>query len=280
MIHETPPGTRPAEGPPRPERDGGRSVPVGHAAVLVTTRRAEQVSAGDVLLGLGAGAATLAWRASAPVRWVSGIALAAASAAVPSSVTAALADRGRQVRGGIEVLTREVLLLVVPPVIRSVLATLDLTELVREHVDLDRVAAGLDVAAVIDRVDLDAVVSRVDLEAAVDRVDLDAVVRKVDLDAVVSRVDLDAVAGRLDLDPLVAKVNVQAVLDRVDLVRIAEEVITAIDLPEILRQSSGAVASEAVRGVRSGGMQADDAVTRFVDRLLRRGAGPTGSATP
>jgi hypothetical protein len=52
--------------------------------------------------------------------------------------------------------------------------------------------------------------------------------------------------------------------------RTEDQVIDAIDLPEILRESTGSVASEAVRGVRADGVQADEAVARFVDRLLRR----------
>jgi hypothetical protein len=295
------------DGSARPDRDGARSIPVDRTAVLVTVRRAGEVTAVDVLLGLGGGAATLAWRASAPLRWASGIALAAASAAVPSSVTVALADRGRRVRGTLDQLAQSVLLLVVPQVVRYVLATLDVAGLVRDYVDLDRIIAGLDVAAVVDRLDLDALIARVDLEAVlrrvdlnalvgrvdldgvlsqvdldavVGRLDLDGVVARVDLDAVVGRLDLDAIAARIDLDRLIERVDVQAVLAGIDLAGIAEEVIAAVDLPEIIRQSSGAVSSEAVRGVRSGGMQADDAVARFVDRLLRRGAGPAGSIEP
>jgi hypothetical protein len=147
-----------ADGKLRPDRDGARSVPVDRNAVLVTVRRAGQVSTVDVLLGLGAGAATLAWRASAPVRWASGIALSAASAAVPNSVTVTLADRGRRVRGTLDQLAQSLLLLVVPQVVRYVLATLDIAALVRDYVDLDRIIAGIDVAAVVDRLDLDALI--------------------------------------------------------------------------------------------------------------------------
>ena len=58
--------------------------------------------------------------------------------------------------------------------------------------------------------------------------------------------------------------------DPVDMAGIARQVIDAIDLPGILRQSTGAVSSQAARVVRTEGMHADESVARFVDRLLRR----------
>lgn len=267
-------------------------------SVVVVAPSADGRAAVDVLLGLGAAATMLGWRASLPLRQVTGVVVAAASAVVPAAITSALADRGREARDALDAATRRVLQLVVPRVVGSVLATLDLNALVRKHVDLDGLAAELDVAAVINRVDLNAVVRRVDLDAVINSVDLDAVVNRVDLDAVVSRVDLnavvdrvdldavagkldlDAVTARLDLDGLVERVDVEAVLARIDLAGIAKEVIAAVDLPLIVRESSGTLASEGIRGVRAGGIHADDAVARFVDRLLRRRSGPAASAAP
>ena len=60
------------------------------------------------------------------------------------------------------------------------------------------------------------------------------------------------------------------VMQRVDLVAIADYVIEAIDLPEIIRESTGGVATETVRGVRMRSIEADAAVSRAVDRLLFR----------
>ena len=49
-------------------------------------------------------------------------------------------------------------------------------------------------------------------------------------------------------------------------------VIAEVDLAEIIRQSSGSVASDTVRGVRMQGISGDQAVGRVVARLkLRRG---------
>jgi hypothetical protein len=185
----------------------------------------------------------------------------------------------------------------VPEVTRAVLARLDVPGLVREFVDVDRVAAMLDVDAVVarvdldaiideididrvlDRVDLDAVIARVDLDAIIDkvdidrvldRVDLDAVVARVDLDAVVARVDLDGAVDRVDLDRAVDRVDVDRVISRTDLAGLARYVVQEIDLPGLLRASTGSVTNEMVRSVRDQGVDADRAVERIVDRLLRR----------
>jgi hypothetical protein len=92
-------------------------------------------------------------------------------------------------------------------------------------------------------------------------VDLDRIVAAVDLDRAVARMDADAVARRRDLG---------AIVDRLDLVRLTEEVIDAIDLPAIIRESTGSMASETLHDVRMQGIAADEAVGRAVDRLLLR----------
>jgi hypothetical protein len=201
----------------------------------------------------------------------------------------------------------------VPEVTRAVLARLDVPGLVREFVDVDRLAAMLDVEAVVARVDLDAVIARVDLDAVIDRVDIARVLDRVDLDAVVARVDLDAAIARVDLDAVIDKVDVTRVIDRVDLdavvarvdldgavdrvdldravdrvdvdrvisrtdlAGLARYVVQEIDLPGLLRASTGTVTNEMVRSVRDQGVDADRAVERIVDRLLRRQGRRTGT---
>ena len=139
-----------------------------------------------------------------------------------------------------------------PVIVERVVSRLDLTGLVLRHVDLDEVVRAVDVDAVVDRLDLDAIVKRVDLDEAVSG---------VDLDAAVAGVDIDAIAGRLDLD---------AVIGRIDLVAMVEEVIDAIDLPAIIRDSSGSMASETIRGARMTGISADEAVSRSLENYLFR----------
>ena len=247
----------------------------------------------DAAVAVGAGAARLA--RAAVVRPVTATAVGMLRLGwhlVPGvadhPLLADLATRGERVKDRLEHKAADALRALLRRAVDASLTAIDLTELVRTHVDLDALAAELDVDAVIARADVDAIVRTVDLDAAVGQVDLDAIVRRVDieaivrtldLDAIVDRVDLDRIASHLDLDAIiqrvepdaiVARVDVEAVLDRLDLAGIARQVIDAIDLPGILRQSTGAVSSQAARVVRTEGMNADESVARFVDRVLRR----------
>ena len=104
-------------------------------------------------------------------------------------------------------------------------------------------------------------------------------VARVDLDAAVARVDLDRAVSWVDVDAIIDRVNIDAALGRLELAGIARQVIETIDLPAILRESSGVVSSQAVRVVRTEGMNADESVSRFFDRVLRR-PHPGGAATP
>jgi hypothetical protein len=174
----------------------------------------------------------------------------------PATLVGDLARTGGADR---EELTRQVESLLdvwMPAIVAMVVERLDLTRLVEDNVDLDRI------------------VSTVDLDAAVARVDLDAAVRRVDLDAIVATVDLDAAVERVDLE---------AVIARIDLIGIVEEVLDVIDLPAIIRDSTGSMASETVRGARMTSMGADDAISRAVDRALfrrrRAGVGPDQGST-
>jgi hypothetical protein len=172
-----------------------------------------------------------------------------------------LAAEGRRRREDMVSSAAEVLGSTVRALVDLVLAQVDL-DAVAERLDVDRVARRLDVDAVVARADLDAAVARVDIAAILDRVDLDAVAQRLDVDAVVARADLDAAAARIDID---------AFLDRVDLVGIAQEVVDGIGLPDIVRESTGSLATETVEEVRLQGMAADDAIARLVDRIrLRR----------
>lgn len=215
----------------------------------------------------------------------------------PATVVGGLARTGSVDR---EELARQVEALLdawVPAIVGMVVERLDLTRLVEENVDLDEIVSTVDLDAAVALVDLDAAVARVDLDAAValvdldaavarvdigaviDRVDLDAVVATVDLDAavarvdigaVIDRVDLDAVVATVDLDGAVARVDLDAIIDRIDVIGIVEEVLDVIDLPAIIRDSTGSMASETVRGARMTSISADEAIARAVDRALFR----------
>jgi len=97
---------------------------------------------------------------------------------------------------------------------------------------------------------------------------VDGVVARVDLERIIDRIDVDAVVGRADLDAVVAKL---------DLIALAEYVVEGIDLPGIIRSSTGSMASEGVREVRRQGIGADERVAHVVDRLLHRPERAPGS---
>jgi hypothetical protein len=97
-----------------------------------------------------------------------------------------------------------------------------------------------------------------------------AVLDEVDVDAVVARVDLDRIVDRLDLDAIAARIDVDAVVARVDLAGLTEQVMDEVDLGEIIRESSGTMATETVDALRVQGMRADHLLSRVVDRVLLR----------
>ncbi|RQM34410.1 hypothetical protein [Rhodococcus ruber] len=191
----------------------------------------------------------------------------------------ALESRGAEtLRAGDEIADR-VLHTVVRRVVDAALDVVDITAVVRDHVDLDVLAEGIDIERILDRVDIDAVaariaiapiLARVDIDAVAARVDVAAIVDRVDLDALAAKIDVEAIIDRVDLDALAAKIDVDAIIGRVDLVGLANAVIEGVALPSIIRESTGSMSTEAVRGVRSQGMHADDAVSGFVGRFFGR----------
>jgi hypothetical protein len=101
----------------------------------------------------------------------------------------------------------------------------------------------------------------------------------VDLDALLDRLVPRVVAQLLrhmDLDHLLK--------ENVDVAALAEEVIADIDLPGIIRSSTGVVASDTLLGVRMQSITGDEAIGRAVDRLRlrlgRRVAQPLSRRTP
>ena len=151
----------------------------------------------------------------------------------------------------------------VPEITKGLAEQVDLTTLVREQIDVDAILADVDIDRILERVDVDAIVSRVDMER---------VARTFPVEAVVERVDVNRAADRLDVDRIAARTDLQAIVERLDLAAIAEEVIDEIDLPQLVRESTGIMANETIQTVRVQGMNADRVVSRVVDTVLRRQA--------
>ena len=164
-----------------------------------------------------------------------------------------------------------------PRLVDGLLGLVDLTEMVPEHVDLDAIVAGVDVDAVVARVDLERIIDRIDVDAVVARADLEAVLDRVDVDGVVARVDLQRIIDRIDVDAVVGRADIDAVVAKLDLIALAEYVVEGIDLPGIIRSSTGSMASEGLREVRRQGIGADERVAHVVDRLLHRPERAPGS---
>jgi hypothetical protein len=78
------------------------------------------------------------------------------------------------------------------------------------------------------------------------------------------------------VEELVARVDFEAVIDRIDVATIARQVVDDMDLPDLIRDSTGTLASEGVVGLRMQGIEADERVSKIVDKvLLRRNARKT-----
>jgi hypothetical protein len=91
---------------------------------------------------------------------------------------------------------------------------------------------------------------------------------------------VEMVVSRLDLTNLVIRhVDIDGVIGAVDLVPVVEQVLADIDLPAIIRDSTGSIASETVRGARMTGITVDEAISQAIQRRLfrRRGAPPVVS---
>ncbi|MBH0118318.1 hypothetical protein M1M07_00960 [Rhodococcus sp. HM1] len=228
-------------------------------------------------LRLAAGAATVLAGAVGSAMGVS-MDLARRLPGVASAIDG-LEARGDAALRAADAAVDRVLRVVVRKVVQAALLEVDITAVVRDHVDLDAIAEGIDVGRIVDRVDIDGIAERIDIDRILDRVDIDGVAARVDVEKIIARVDIDGIAARLDLTPILdrvdidaiaARVDVDAIIRRVDLIGLAGTVIEGVDLPEIIRESTGTMSTEAVQGVRTQGMRADDAVSGFVGRMFGR----------
>lgn len=118
---------------------------------------------------------------------------------------------------------------------------------------------------------VDAIVSRLDLT--------DVVIRNVDLRAVVTaaldEIDLtQIVVDRVDVDQIVAKADIDAVVDRVPMLQIADYIIEEIDLPQIIRESTGGIAMDAFTTTRFSAVKSDEVLSKIVGTLLFRRKDP------
>lgn len=125
---------------------------------------------------------------------------------------------------------------------------------------------------ILDDIDVNALMERVDVNALLDRVDPDVILDNVDVNALMDRVDVDDLLDRVDVDALMNRVNVEALLDRVDVNALMDRVdVKALTdragIPEIVRESTGAMAGSAMDVVRRQIVALDQIIGRATYRL-------------
>lgn len=99
---------------------------------------------------------------------------------------------------------------------------------------------------------------------------LDAVV-PVAVNAVVSRVNLtEIVVQNVDINTIVARADINPILDRIPMTEIADYVIEEIDLPTLVRESTGGVADDILGILRFQAIETDNFITSVVDKVLFR----------
>ena len=113
-------------------------------------------------------------------------------------------------------------------------------------------------------------------DLVLEHVDIQRIAETVDINPLVDKLDMDRLTDRIDMDALVARLDIGALVGRLDIAAIAADVIEQLDIPDLIRQVTGETTSESVRNVRLRGVGADRAISRVADRLLRRAddAGP------
>jgi len=89
------------------------------------------------------------------------------------------------------------------------------------------------------------------------------------LDTVVP-VAVNAVVSRIDMNEIVAQADITPILDRVPMTEIADYIIEEIDLPSLVRESTGGVADGLLGTLRFQAIQTDNFVSDIVDRIFFR----------
>jgi hypothetical protein len=74
----------------------------------------------------------------------------------------------------------------------------------------------------------------------------------------------------VDVDEIVGKTDLDAVIDRIPMLQIADYIIEEVDLPQIIRESTGGVALDAFTTTRVSAIRADEIISTMVDTVLLR----------
>ena len=128
------------------------------------------------------------------------------------------------------------------------------TGAVVDIVDPEKIVEQIDVNALMERVDINELLSRVDVDDLMDRVDVNELLDRVDIDHLMDRVDVNALLDRVDVNHLMDRVDVKSLTDRAG-------------IPDIVAESTGALAGSAMDVVRRLIVSLDQIVGRFTYNL-------------
>jgi hypothetical protein len=117
----------------------------------------------------------------------------------------------------------------------------------------------------------DALMDQLDTtDLVLEHVDIQRIAETVDINPLVDRLDMDRLTDRIDIDALVARLDIEALIGRLDVAAIVADVIDQLDIPDLIRETTAQTTSESVRNVRLRGVGADRAISKVANRLLRR----------
>jgi hypothetical protein len=85
-------------------------------------------------------------------------------------------------------------------------------------------------------------------------------------------IPVNEIINRVDIETLVTRVDVNVFLDQVDIPALVAQVVSGLELGDLIRDSTTSVAAEARDVVRVHAAAGDRALAGRIDRLLRRGA--------
>ena len=140
------------------------------------------------------------------------------------------------------------------------------TGAVVDIVDPERIVEQIDVNSLMERVDINELLDRVDVNELMERVDVDALLDRVDVDHLMDRVDVNALLDRVDVNHLMDRIDVNHLMDRVDVKALTDRA----GIPEIVQESTGALAGSAMDVVRRQIVSLDQIVGRFTYHLIGR----------
>ena len=118
----------------------------------------------------------------------------------------------------------------------------------------------------VSALDVNELAARIDLNALLDRVDINRILKQVDLNALLDQVDVNAVLAQVDLKPLLDRVDVNDLVSQIDM----DALVERTDLGAVIARSSGGMGTEFLDAVRSQTVGLDQFTDRWVQRLLRR----------